>query len=234
MADQKPQPDDEDDGEYELEPIDPAILERERLRAEERTRQAGEAVKVEQVLEETELQDPFTYDDLRGYRFQIRHLMIGTAVVAIVLTLVKVADCAGMFVAALIAVAAGWFAVLRKERRARLERQRRLAELETDAPLPPPPEPLLPVPEFSFAFSLRQLFAALTVAGVALGLVQFLGGPEQASILLGMIALLGLGMYAIGYELPPIVILGWWLLMVLYIAVSIWAAFATSQPTIGP
>jgi len=42
---------------------------------------------------------------------------------------------------------------------------------------------------------------------------------------LGTIALVGLVVQLLGFEAPPLVILGWWLLLVLYIVVTLWAAF---------
>jgi hypothetical protein len=229
MAEKDPLSEDDDGDEYELEPVDPEILARERERGEQQTRQAGAAVDVDQVYRETEATDLITWDDLQGFRFTIRHLLIATAVLAIVMTLVKIADCLGMFIVAVIALAVGWFFVLRKERRIRSERERRLAELGLpDAETLPAKAQAVEVsvaPAFRFSFSMKEMFIALTAAAVVFGLVRMLGGPENAAVVLGTIALVGLVVQLLGFEAPPLVILGWWLLLVLYIVVTLWAAF---------
>jgi hypothetical protein len=237
MAEHNPPTDDGDDGEYELEPIDPDILEHERQRGEQKSHEAEAAVDVDQVYRETESDDPITWDDLRGFRFTIRHLMIGTAVVAIVLTLQELTGCSGLFIAFVIALAGGWFFVLRKERGIHRERERRLQELKHPTAGQPIVEAERPVvnatPPFHFSFSLKQVFAALTIAAVTLGLIEVTGETETAAVLLGTIALLGLLVHLFGFEPAPVVVLGWWLLLVLYIAVSLWAilspTFALSQ-----
>ncbi len=230
MVEKNPQPDDSDDGEYELEPIDPEILARERQRSEQKSRQAESSVDVDQVYRETEATDPITWDDLRGFRFTIRHLLIATALLALLLTLVELEGWLGLFIAALIALAAGWFFVLRKERQVQAERERRLAELDL------PPGEALPAsaqaaetsfaPTFRFSFSMKELFIAMTVAAVTFGLVSLMGSAGTATVL-GLIALTGLVVQLLGFEAPPLVVLGWWLLLVLYIVVTLWAAFGS-------
>ena len=239
MAEKNPHPDDEDDGEYELEPVDPEILAHERQRGELKTSQAKSAVDIDEVYRETEASDPITWDDLRGFRFTIRHLLIATAVLAIVLTLWELARWLGLFIAGIAALAAGWFFVLRKERRDRLLLQRRLEELEQsdgdELPTAIDDESVVSVePAWRFSFSLKEMFAALTAAAVVFGLVHVLGGPENAALFLGMIALAGLVLQLFGFEAPPVVILGWWLLLVLYIVVSLWAAFGSGNQAALP
>lgn len=239
MVDKNLQPDDGDDGEYELEPVDPEILAREQQRAEQKLRQAESAVDVDQVHRETEPGDPITWDDLQGFRFTTRHLLIATAGLAMVMTLVKIADCLGMFLVAVIALAVGWFLVLRKERRVRIERERRLAELDLPAEetltAEAPNVGVSVAPAFRFSFSTKEMFIALTTAAVVFGLVRLVGGPENAAVVLGMIALVGLLVQLLGFEAPPLVALAWWLLLVLYIVVNLWAAFASGgQAPPGP
>jgi hypothetical protein len=48
--------------------------------------------------------------------------------------------------------------------------------------------------------------------------------------MLGFIALFGLVVHALGLEPPGVVVLGWWLILALYvllsIAVAVWSSFA--------
>jgi hypothetical protein len=232
MVENNPLPDDEDDGEYELEPVDPEILDRERHLAERRIREAESAVDVDEVYRDTEPADPITWDELRNFRFTIRHLLIVTALLALLLTFIELGGWLGLFLAGAAALAAGWFFVLRKEHRVRVERERRLAQLDLPAAPAQPRETQVSVaPPFRFSFSMKEMFIALTAAAVVFGLVRMLGGPENAAILLGMVALVGLGVHLLGFDPPPLVILGWWLLLVLYIVVTLWAAFGSSSPT---
>ena len=71
---------------------------------------------------------------------------------------------------------------------------------------------------------------AMTTAAVIFGLVQILGGAVNAATMLGFVALVGLVVHALGFEPPDIVVLGWWLILVLYvllsIAAAVWSSFA--------
>ncbi len=83
---------------------------------------------------------------------------------------------------------------------------------------------------FRFKFSMRELLGAMTVAAIIFGIVHVLGGPHNAATLLGFVALLGLVIHALGFEPPEVVVLGWWLILVLYVLLSIvavvWSGFA--------
>jgi hypothetical protein len=74
--------------------------------------------------------------------------------------------------------------------------------------------------EFQFRFSMQQLMATITAAAVIFGLVH-LGGAEYAATLLGLIALAGLAIHAFGYDPPDVVVLGWWLILLLYVILSV-------------
>jgi hypothetical protein len=84
-------------------------------------------------------------------------------------------------------------------------------------------------PSFSFQFSMSQLMIAITVAAVIFGLVH-LSGASNAATLLGFVALIGLIVHALGFDPPAVVVLGWWLILVLYVMLSIaaalWSSFA--------
>ena len=228
----------DNDDEYELEPIDPEILELERQRAEAKVRQAQRTVDINEVYEDQNVGENFTWDDLQGFRFTIRHLLIGTAALAVFLTLFKIAKCLGVFLGVLGMVAAGWVYVLRKEKRLREARIQGREELqrqldreeaggvdysEFDEPDSPPGH------GFRFSFSMKELLGAMTVAALLLGAIQGLGGTENAALVLGAIALLGLVVNLVGFEPPPVLVLGWWLLIAMYIVVSLWAAFGSAM-----
>ena len=52
----------------------------------------------------------------------------------------------------------------------------------------------------------------------------------MAATMLGFVALFGLVIHALGVEPPDVVVLGWWMILVLYvllsIAVAVWSSFA--------
>lgn len=224
----------QDDDEYELEPIDPEILEHERQRASAKVRQAEQSVDINEYYEDEQPADPVTWDDMRDFRFSIRHLLIATAGLAVFLTLWKIGHCFALFIGGLAALAGGWFYVLKREREAK-SRRRREREARTSGPGPDEvdysefdqPEQTSAHREFRFSFSMKELFGAMTVAAVMLGLIQSLGGTHNAALVLGMIALLGLVIHVVGFDPPPVIVLGWWLLLVLYIIISLWAAFGS-------
>jgi hypothetical protein len=95
------------------------------------------------------------------------------------------------------------------------------------APSPPPNEvdeawqKAMHEQRFRFQFSLKQLLAVMVSASVVMGMVQVLGGPQETASILGMIALVGLVVHAAGFDPPPIVALGWWLLLLMYVTLSI-------------
>jgi hypothetical protein len=245
MTENDPLPDDDEleDDELELEPVDPEMLARERQLADEKTLKAEAAFDIDEVYREEEHADPFSLDDLRSFRFTTRHLLIVTALLAVVLTIVELGgDCFGWFLIGVVALAAGWFFVLKKEKRERLERQRRheekerriavaRGEAETVDYVPaeivePEAEPSLK-PAFKFSFSMKEMLGAMTVAAVLFGLVSSFGeASNNVALFLGAIALLGLIVHLIGFDPPPVVVLGWWLLLVLYIVLSIWMDFS--------
>ena len=77
---------------------------------------------------------------------------------------------------------------------------------------------------FQFQFSLRDLIITFSIAAVVLGVIQLAGGAAFTATVFGTIALLGLILFATSVELPQIVLLGWWLTLLLYVATTIIAA----------
>jgi hypothetical protein len=80
---------------------------------------------------------------------------------------------------------------------------------------PPPPEP------FRLQFSMRSLLILLTIAAVGFGLIHFLGGPGPTATILGFMAVAGLLVHALGFDPPQAVVLVWWLILAMYVVLSI-------------
>jgi hypothetical protein len=85
------------------------------------------------------------------------------------------------------------------------------ADMWTEAPEPEP---------FRIRFSVRSLLIAMTVAAVSLGMISILGSGTMATIL-GLIAVAGLIVHALGFEPPQPVIFGWWFILLLYVLLTI-------------
>ena len=256
MSDDQPTDDApiEDDDELELEPVDPEVLQHQRERTKRKSREAEDAVDVNEVFDSMETGDPVDFDQLKQFRFTTRHMLIVTALLAVGMAIMKrMGFCMGLFISGCSALAAGWWFVLREEKKrlAEVEAQRQLFKermaarraVEDGEPLPEKPAVTdsrfdeinadwqrenADQGGFKFAFSMKELFITFTVAAITLGLVSWMGGSDNAALLLGLVALLGLIVQAFGVEMPAIVTLGWWMLMVLYILVSAWAAIFSS------
>lgn len=242
-------PPDDDDYELELEAVDPEVLELQKRRGERQFQETEIRSRRLELFEGVEQTDPITLDQLKNFRFTTRHLMIATAVLAIVMALYRRMQGGAVFLVWVALLAGGWWYVLRKERLAQQARLRRhqqtdeeLARIQTtdegeriasrvgqedraaggDA---------IPRPGLSFSFSVKQILGAMAIAAVVLTLATLMG-PQNASLLLGAIAGLGLAVHFLGFDLPGIVVFGWWMLLVLYLVVSLWAMmFGGSSPT---
>ena len=75
----------------------------------------------------------------------------------------------------------------------------------------------------------KELLVASIGAAIVLGLLGTLFGAAVMATLLGVIALVGLAVQAVGIDMPRVVALGWWLLLVLYVVVSILLVAAGSS-----
>ncbi len=235
-------PDDSDD-DFELEAVDPKILEHGRHRAERQIRDIETRAAQQELYEQPQQSDPFSLADFSGFRFSTRHLLIATAILAIAMAM-YVRMGGGMFLIVwLAALGGGWWWVLRKERAAAEEKRRRLEEVaarlaaqkindgkpiaasvRTATTTIQQDEVLAPKPALSFSFSIKQILGAMAVASVMLTMATLMG-PDQAALLLGAIAVVGLVIQIMGVELPGIVVFGWWILLVLYVLMSVWAIF---------
>jgi hypothetical protein len=238
MAEVKPPNDDDDD--YELEPLDPEILAIEKARGARRTEAAVEKIDVDELYGDTNDYSDLSVDlsQLKQFRFTTRHLLILTAVLAIVLTLFTLlTKFKAIAVLAAVTLAGGWFYASQLERRQQAARSRRRAEFFRDgdklaelADASLAAEEARPRTESVFAFSLTELFVAMMAApaiagGAAIALIVVavfvaMGRPEVVSMIFGTLALAGLVAHAIGVDPPRLVVLGWWLSLMIYLAVG--------------
>ena len=248
--------DDEPD-EYELEPPDEEVLASEERRNKEALESSLAAIDIDAVYREadrdvgSELLEGWLQRARTGFRFRIRHVLLVTAVLAIVLALYHHGMLGTTLIVLIMGSVAGLYFYVRwhenkhqaeaERRRQALyeERRRKLQRGPTtmyDADVEPPGagEPAASVPKtarssgVAIQFSLLQLMCVMTGAAILLGVLQLLGGASTTATALGSLALVGLVVYATGFEPPALVVLGWWLLLVVYIARSIGAMLWSS------
>ncbi len=75
-----------------------------------------------------------------------------------------------------------------------------------------------------FRFSVAELIVAMTVAAVSFGLLHSLGSTSGTATVLGFVALAGLLAHVLGVNPPNAMVLSWWFILVLYVALSLVAA----------
>lgn len=244
--------DDDDDAELELEAPDPELIAREQNRAKEAIEAHKMAIDIDELYRESdrdraqELLEKWTKGfDLSSYRFQVKHLLIATAVLAILLTLYTKGLLGSVLAIAIMFSVMGLFLYLQwqqkqaedelarkrhemyERRRAYLDRKLKTGHTEhteaVEVPATLDEMETLPAEKkpFQFQFSMMQLMGAMTVAAVIFGVMQLLGGPSSTATILGFVALIGLVVHGLGFEPPPVVALGWWVVLVLYVALSI-------------
>ena len=248
---------DSDDAELELEPPDPAVVAAEQRRAAEAIDAHRRAINVSEIYRDLDAnRDTQIVEEWLGrlrtfrFQFQVRHLLILTAVVAIVLALSQWVGLGTVFIVAIMLAVAGVSLYLkleenrrqeaanhrrqkmyaeRRAQQARATGQRVEAEEFDDEPMPSKPRDELRTSpaaarEFRFQFSLSQLLVVITAAALLLGMAGAVGGAATVATVCGLAALAGLIVPAMGLEPPRIVVFGWWMLLVLYVALSLFSA----------
>jgi hypothetical protein len=252
-----PDPTADDDAEYELEPLDPAIVDAEKRHAKVVAEQVKASIDIDEVYRDadrnrsTEILEGWLHNF--KYRFHIKHLLFATAVLAIALAISTFGYLIPAIFILIIGSIAGLYLYLNwQDRQQQAEAHQRREELydkrrkqlmaKGTSPAvieptqvieptpqvstatnpaaemwnePPPPEP------FRIQFSLRSLIFAMTAAAVTFGLIRILGGPGPTATILGLIAVGGLVVHAIGFEPPQSVILGWWFILLLYVLLTV-------------
>jgi hypothetical protein len=256
-----------DDGfEYELEPPDEEVVALAKRRAQEDMIASSLAIDVDEIYRGMDGRTDGSVGRDDGefrFQFQIKHLLVLTAVLSVILALTQVKMFGMVAAVGALAVAGGalGYFELRQQRRwveaqrrfeEKYERRRQFFEqrarvtstsnsnkeevtiyddlsfggspgyAEWTADAQPKREP------FHFQFSIRQMFFATTVAAVVFTLIRLVGGPQNAATMLGFIALGGLLIHAFGWDPPEVMVLGWWMVLVLYIVLSIGAAISSA------
>jgi len=241
----------------ELEPPDPHVLKAEEIRGHETIETSRMAIDIDEIYREadrdlgSEIVERW-FRDFK-FRFQVKHIFVSTAILAILLTLFHLGILGQTLIIVVMLAVCGVYLYLQwhemkqqqgAERRRNELYARRRAEIQRrkeggfDSDLPD--EPLGPIsaalaasktatavadddasPAYQFRFSMKQLIIAMTAAAITLAFVRFMGGPNQAATMLGLLALVGLVVHAAGYTPPAVVVLGWWFILVLYVLVSI-------------
>jgi hypothetical protein len=254
---------DDDGDDYELEPPDAEVVAAEERRGREAIDASRTTIDIDEIYRDAgrqradEILESWFKDFKFRFRFQVKHLLIATAVLAIVLTLARLQMLGTVAVLLVMFSVAGLFFYLQwQEKKAEDEATRRRHEMyerrrahfenmksgRTDAAetrvaadsegitsarpgaADAAWEEAVSREPFRFRFSLAELMIAMTTAAVVLGLLYLLGTPSNTATLLGFVALVGLVVHALGFEPPSIVVLGWWLILVLYVLLSILAA----------
>lgn len=242
------------DAEFELEPPDAEVLASEQRRAAEAINAHRKAIDINEVYRDLDAnRDSEIVEEwlarFRNFRFQfqIKHLLILTAVVAILLMLCEWIGLGTLFIVGIMLAVAGVSLYLKLEenkrqeaadrRRRKMYAQRRAAQAahtghpieaeeldEEPSSLSSNGEalpPATPARSFRFQFSLAQLLIVITVAALLLGLSGAIGGLSSLATICGLIALAGLAIPLFGLQVPDRVVFGWWMLLVLYIALSL-------------
>ena len=216
----------DEDADYELEGPDEQVLEGERRRAEAELLKAQSAVDIDAIYREVEA-EPDWGEMWAGFRFryQTKHLLILTTVVAVLTTAITSLGWPTVIILGTVlclAGAHGYLAWRENQRQQRLEvrrkqiyeRARMVREGTSVANLPPiemeeeESEPVVEGTPFQFNFSRNEYLITAVIALVLVGLI-YATGFNSAAIVVGFIALVGLAAHAFGFEPPGIVVLGW-------------------------
>ena len=246
----------DDDGvEYEVEPPDADVIALKKQVADQLIKESELSIDVDEIYRKLDHPDdptlPFKLPERIQFRFQVKHILIATGVLAVLLTMWRLGVLINVGGVLLLSVLAGvlayteikeqqrcvaaecaWQEKLRRRRKYFEEMGRRNqpkggpATIYDDVPfngeqLEEAPPPTSAESPFRLQFSLRQLFIGMTVASVLLGLITWVGSPAIVAMMLGTIALLGLVVHAFGVQLPQIVVLGWWFVLVLYMVLGL-------------
>jgi hypothetical protein len=186
------------------------------------------------------------------FRFRTKHLLVAMTVVAVLIAMAVQGAFGPFFVLAMLFVVGGTMALLSwKQHQRELELARRRQEVyarqravqqtairpgreslstgRADAIAEPPVEkdsrPLQRAEpaKLRLRFTLAEMMVTAICTAVLFGLIGTWGLAVTAT-LVGLVALGGLVLHALGFEPPHAVVFGWWVLLLLYIVLSIVAA----------
>lgn len=258
---------DSDDAELELEPPDPELLAAEQRRAAEAVEAHRTAIDINEVYRDLDANRDSEIlsgwaerlGELRPgrFQFQVKHLLILTAFVAMVLAFHTASGIGfGTMLILAVMLAVGGVSLYLKvvenkrqeeanRRRSKMYAERRAQQArksgqpieqnwEDEPSITPPPEtgiPAQPLFDFRFQFSMAQLFMVITGAAIFLGIGSAIGGASSVATLCGLAAFAGLIVPALGLRPPDFVVFVWWMLLAVYVVLSlswaIWTAFTS-------
>jgi hypothetical protein len=237
--------------EYELEPPDAEVSAFQMRASQEMLSAAESRIDVDELFRE---EDRFDHEKMfaelvrdGGFRFQTKHLLIGTAVVAIYLA---IGSAIGYLIATLLLFVTGICGILYymnhreklhqaqlAERKKAFKAQLQAKQKGTPVPTSPPPAPnktdtawqkaLEQESSFEFNYTPKQILIAFGVAFIVVMLCLGIGGPQVAALILGMVAAIGIGVYVAGYDPPDQLVLIWWWSICLYVVMSIFSMIWT-------
>lgn len=238
---------DTDVDEYELEPPDAEVSAFQTRASQEMLSAAESRIDVDEVFR---AEDRFDHDKMLaefvrdgGFRFQTKHLLVATAVVAIYLT---IGNAVSYLIATLLLFVTGICSILYymnhrerlhqvqlAERKKAYKAQLQAKQKGTPTPTSPPPAPnetdaawqkaTEQESSFEFNFSPKQILVAFIVAFIVVILCTWIGGLPVAALILGMVAAIGIGVHIAGYEPPDQLVLIWWWSTSLYVVMSIFS-----------
>ena len=229
-------PSSDPDAEYELEPVDSSILDAERTRTSAEIRRASVAVDINQAYEQETADPVHLPEDGFQFRFQLKHVLVGTSLLAVFFSLAKLLGVIAAVVTLLMLLLVtahlyiAWQERRREEellnkRRADRIRARGVEEGLSDAQIEAEildelGEDEAPVEPFRWQFSMTQLVIAMTASALLVGLIRLIGADalvKAVAAVFGGIAIVGLVANVLGYEPPPKVAVAWWIVLLGYV-----------------
>jgi hypothetical protein len=235
--------DDDDEMDLELEPVDEAILAAAKRRAEETVVAATRAIDLDQIYRDAEpigeVQLPSELFENFKFQFQVKHLLIATAVIAVLLAIRTIFGSGGaialVFMLSVFAATA-YFHVLERKRQAVADRRRhemyaaRREHFESRGPrsvgatvaadsvargLTPEdfkrvaPRPAVDRTPIRGKLTVGQWFAAGGIAALLIWIVYLVGGIQNCAAFFGIISMIGLSAYALGWDQPDVLVFTW-------------------------
>ena len=245
--------DDDDEGaDYELEPPDADVIAAEERRGAEQVDAVKRAINIDAIYSDYEGRRDA--EIIRSWienfrlRFRVKHLFILTAVVAVLLTMAR-AGGSGIINAIVVTFIVGivgvslylqWAEQKRQEEADRRRQQmyaerrasfgrgnvrsREILNADVVGAIIPPAEAPSGLPQFHLNIPPKQIVICIVAAVALLSLIAIAVGLHNAAMLCGLAALAGIIINAVGFEPPEVVFFCWWVVLVLYIFLSIFAA----------
>ena len=240
-------PEDDDDFELELEPVDPEIIAHRQERVQHTVESAAKKIDVDELYEPRSDYSDLELDlsGLKSFRFTTRTLLLLTAVLAVGMTIrLMFGGCMLIFVAMLVTVALGWYWIgilERKQEAERLSRREAFNARMAAHPKSPAaqaaataqaaePKPASPFddgapteepekrPFFDVDFAYSMQELLITSAAVAVAFGLLTWITKGHSpIVFGLVALAGIASLAVNFKPHRLVVLAWCALMVIYV-----------------